>query len=200
QRRARINAEQPVGVNLDVAGPGVVAGDIEQGPGVVDAGAVEQERFVNGAGDVVDLKLRVLADRDGRGGVAQGVGVGDDDDAGVMVNGDRADQAAVVVGQRQCAGAFLGQLDAGGAAEVAGDCQAAGLVHGEEPVVAGVAGQHHVQRDGGIGRAGADGQGTAARGGRVAQPQRVVVGAGDGVVAAGDGDGFEGRGRAADRA
>src|SRR5262249_12088229 len=133
--RAGVGAEGGVAVQLDGAGPGVVAGDVEQGAVVGRARPVEAQDLVDGAGDVLDVGLAGLPDGaedgGGVGAVAEGLGVLDVE--GALDHRDGAGEAAVVVGQDEGAGAVLAQVHPGGALEVAVDGQVgAGGADGEE--------------------------------------------------------------------
>ena len=99
-KRACGGADRRVAVQLDVAGPGVIAGDVEQGAYIVHARPVQDQRLSNWHGNVTYLQLSIGADG-GVGAAAQGPGVGDFDDAAVVVEFDIACKAAVVGGQDQ---------------------------------------------------------------------------------------------------
>src|SRR5438105_11659554 len=55
--RAGAAAERRIAVQGDVAGPGIVAGDVLERPVAEDARPVERDRLGNDAGDVAHLEL-----------------------------------------------------------------------------------------------------------------------------------------------
>ena len=119
----------------DAAGPGVVAADVEQGAIGGDAGAVDDQVFFDGAGDVTHLELRVGLHRGVIAGVAQSFGVSDFQNAGR--DHDGPGEGGVVIGQDQGADAILGQLHSAAAAQFAGHGQVGAGVDREELPVAG---------------------------------------------------------------
>src|SRR5205823_5775305 len=128
--------------------------DVDQGAGVVGAGAVEHEVILDGdafggGGDeaAVDLELRVEADRHLRA-ATQGGGAGDLDDAGAVVERERPGEAAVVAVEDQGAGPLLGQLGPGRPAQLALDVEGGVAADGEELARAAAGGgQHHLHAD-----------------------------------------------------
>ena len=139
----RVAADADIGVERDRTGPRIVAGDVQECAVIGDAGAVQDQPFVDWIPEILELQLGVGVDRGRSGGrcagddrtEAESVGIRGEQDAAARGDRERAGVGAVIVRELQYAGTDLDDRLQGGlrrirvAAQMAGDDQVRAGVH-----------------------------------------------------------------------
>src|SRR5262249_20072248 len=106
QRGTGRSAQGGIAIQFDGTGPRVRASHAQQGTGVLDAGAIQEQRLGDWPSDILYLELCVRANR-GERACTQRIDVRNRDNAGIVVQLYLSRKGAVVVRQDERAKAFL---------------------------------------------------------------------------------------------